>query len=387
MKPITIIIAVLLLVAVVGGVAFKISGAGDGGSSKGGNSARAERERSIRQGTPTPTLVPPTRKPTPIRSSSSGGAKATIRLSDEQYESIRLNNAIARFVIEHGFGYPTEIVVTTTQEMQDLIVSGDIDLEMEGWQHNRLIWYDDAVRNQQIENLGQTYESGPQFFMIPQWMADEYGIRSIDDMKEHWQLVQDPTDKTRGSFLNCPIGSACAKVNSVKLEAYGLSGYFNLRTPSDLNELEEWLEAAQESRQPVFSYYWKPAKLNAIYEWQILEEPAYTEECWDQVRLASEDKIPRPIAQACEYPDFPIDKLAHAGLRKKAPDVTKMLERMDMGLEPLAEIIGWAKENGIDDVEQMAIRYLETHADRYRSWMPDENYIKVQKKVRERRGY
>ena len=141
------------------------------------------------------------------------------------------------------------------------------------------------------------------------------------------------------------------------------------------------------ARQPVFGYYWAPASLNAIYDWHILEEPAYSDECWEQVKLASEDKIPRPIDQACEYPSFAIDKIVHAGIRKKAPDVTKMLERMDIGLDPLNEIIAWAKQNNIDDPEQMAIRYLETFPDRYRNWMPDDNYIKVQKQVRERRGY
>ena len=271
--------------------------------------------------------------------------------------------------------------------MQGLIVNGGIDLEMEGWQHNRLDWYDNAIRNQEIENLGQTYESGPQFFVIPQWMANQRNIRSIEDMKEHWELVKDPDDTLSGLFVSCPKRSACAKVNSVKLEAYGLSKNYNLINPGSFDDLEDLLEEAQVARQPVFGYYWAPASLNAIYDWHILEEPAYSDECWEQVKLASEDKIPRPIDQACEYPSFAIDKIVHAGIRKKAPDVTKMLERMDIGLDPLNEIIAWAKQNNIDDPEQMAIRYLETFPDRYRNWMPDDNYIKVQKQVRERRGY
>ena len=64
-----------------------------------------------------------------------------------------------------------------------------------------------------------------------------------------------------------------------------------------------------------------------------------------------------------------------------------MLRRMDVGLAAITEVINWANDNNISDPEQMAIRYLETYQDRYRNWMPDENYIKVQKKVRERRGF
>lgn len=218
-------------------------------------------------------------------------------------------------------------------------------------------------------------------------MADEYNIRSIADMEEHWELLQDPNDTTRGLFLTCPRASACANVNSVKLEAYGLDKNYNLTIPANFDDLETRLENAQKTKQPVFGYYWEPAKLNAAYDWHILEEPIYSDECWDQVRLASEDKIPRPIEAACEYPRSAIDKIAHIGLAEKAPDVVRMLERMNVGLDPITDIINWAKENNINDPEQMAIRYLETYQDRYRDWMPDDNYIKVQKKVRERRGY
>ena len=102
-------------------------------------------------------------------------------------------------------------------------------------------------------------------------------------MNEHWEIFRDPNDSTRGLFINCPSGSACAKVNSVKLEAYGLHKNYNLITPASFDELEVLLEKAQVARQPVFGYYWEPASLNAIYDWHVLEEPAYSEECWEQV--------------------------------------------------------------------------------------------------------
>ena len=218
-------------------------------------------------------------------------------------------------------------------------------------------------------------------------MVEEYDIRSIEDMKEHWELLKDPNDDSRGLFITCPKDSACATVNSVKLEAYGLDKYYNLIIPASFDELEDLLENAQKLEQPVFGYYWEPAKLNEAYDWQILEEPAYTEQCWEQVKLASEDKIPRPIDEACEYPRFAIDKLAHIGLVGKAPDVVMMLRLMDIGLEQITEVINWAKQDDISDPEQMAIRYLDTNSEQYRNWMPDDNYIKVQRKVRERRGY
>ena len=335
---------------------------------------------------PTITRTPPQRTPTPV-SGAAPADKPTIVFSGESYETMRVNNAIASFVIVHGYEYPVDTIDTTAKEMQELIANGEIDIEMEAWQHNRLAWYLPAIENKEIENLGLTYESSPQYFVIPQQMADEHNIRTIEDMKDYWQLVNDPKDLSRGLFMTCPTGSGCSGVNSVKLEAYGLDKLYNLIVPDNFDDLEERLKSAMLAGQPIFSYYWEPAKLNKAYDWYILEEPAYDEKCWEQVRLASEDVIPRPIDAACEYPSVPIEKIVHHGLREKAPEIVEMITQMNIGFDPLAEVIHWAWENNVTDAEQIAIRYLEDNADRYREWMPDENYQKVQRQVRERRGY
>ena len=63
-----------------------------------------------------------------------GGQKPVIKLHDAEFKSIWINNAIAEFIIEKGYGYSVEMVVETTQGMQEAIQKGEIDLRMEGWQ-------------------------------------------------------------------------------------------------------------------------------------------------------------------------------------------------------------------------------------------------------------
>lgn len=312
--------------------------------------------------------------------------KPTIRFADEQYKSQTTNNAIAQFIIEHGYGYPTETLVMTGEEMETLLIKGDIDIQMEGWQQNRMDWYQANI-DKNIKNLGMTYPGGPQFFIIPKWVAEEYNIETIFDMKEYWELFKDPNDPSRGVFYNCSPGSSCNKINSVKLEAYGLYKHFNIVSPETFAALDTILEDAQRRQQPVFGYYWDPTALMAMYNWHILKEPPYDEGCWEKVKAAGEDMIPRPIDEACAYPYFAIDKLVHVGLERKASDVVSMLRNMNVGLEPLKKTLAWAKENDISDPEQLAAWYLENYRERYQTWMPEENYVRVQKAVRERRGY
>ncbi|MFQ5872905.1 MAG: glycine betaine ABC transporter substrate-binding protein [Dehalococcoidia bacterium] len=311
------------------------------------------------------------------------GPKPVIVLHAWETDSHFLNNAIFKFIVEEGYEYPVETVVETTPVMQEALPKGEVDLNLEGWQQNIPEWYEEQIEKGNIVNLGMTFEGGPQFFIIPKWVAEEYNIKTVFDMKDHWDLFQDPEDPTKGLFYNCTIGSQCAKINEVKLEAYGLARYYNLVSPPSYGALEAALSKPQERHQPVFGYYWAPNALMGGYEWHILEEPPYTAACWERVLAASDDKSPRPVDQACAYETLPIEKVAHKGLLKKAPDVVEMLEKMNVGLEALNETLAWADENDVQEWERAAIYYLENYEDRWKAWVAPEAYERIKKALEE----
>ena len=312
-----------------------------------------------------------------------GGEKPVIRLHGGEDDSNLINNAIAEFIIEEGYGYPVEIVEMTNTMVEEALPKGEIDLQMEGWQQNRLDWYNENIENGNIVNLGMTYEAGPQFFIIPNWVAEEYKIKTVFDMKDHWELFKDPQDPTKGAFYNGISGWAATDINVVKLEAYGLTRYYNSVLPGSSDALEAALARAQLNRQPVFGYYWAPTALMGAYDWYVLEEPPYTTECWEQITAARDDENLRPIDQACAYESVPIDKIAHSGLLKKAPDVVEMLKKMVVGLEPLNETLAWAEENDVQDWEAVAIHYLQNYKGRWETWVTPEVYERIEKALQE----
>ena len=305
--------------------------------------------------------------------------KPVIKLHDGLGVSQRVNNAIAEFIIEKGYGYQVETVEQSTPAMQEGLPNGTINVNLEGWQQNIIDWYDAELEKGTIINLGMIYEGGPQFFIIPLWVAEEFKIKTIGDMKDHWKLFQDPRDPSKGVFYNCISGWECANINKVKLAAYGLDQYYNIVSPASSTAHTAALENAQKSIRPVFGYYWEPTTLIAAYEWQVLEEPAYTEECWEKVIVAAENESLRPINQACAYENLPIDKLAYAGLQSTAPELVAMLKKMMMGLEPLNRTIAWSVGNQVQDWEKAAVYYLQNYEDSWRSWVTPEAFDKIKK--------
>ena len=312
-----------------------------------------------------------------------GLGKPAIRLHDALSESQWINNAIAKFIIEEGYGYPVETVVESTPAMQEGLPVGTIDLNLEGWQQNIIDWYDAELERGAIINLGMIYEGGPQFFVIPSWVAEANNIRTVQDMKDHWRLFQDPQDPSKGVFYNCISGWECAKINEVKLRSYGLERYYNIVSPVSSTALTAALGNAQSAKRPVFGYYWEPSSLAASYQWYILEEPPYTSECWEKVIAAIEADGAPLNGQPCAYQNLPIEKLAHAGLQEKAPEVVDMLKAMVVGLEPLNKTMAWSQEHDVQDWEKAAVYYLKSYEDRWRSWVTPEAYDKVKKALGE----
>ena len=306
-----------------------------------------------------------------------GGDRPVIRAHTWESGAILLNNAIFEFIVEEGYGYPVEIVVETTPVLQESLPEGEVDLNLEGWQQNIPEWYDKHINNGDIVNLGMIYEGGPQYYLIPRWVAEEYGIETVFDMKDHWELFQDPQDPSKGVFYNCLIGTQCREINTVKLEAYGLVKYFNLISPASEVALTAALARPQESRKPVFGFAYAPSVLFGAHDWYVLEEPPYSAACWAAVTAATGDDGLRPIDEACAYEVVPIETLAHKGLLDKAPDVVEMLRKMVVGLEPLSESLAWADQNGVDDWNTVALRYLRTYEARWKSWVTPRAFEKI----------
>jgi len=175
--------------------------------------------------------------------------KPTILFGDAQFESIWINNAIAEYIVKYGYGYPAESVQMTTVVWQVALPKGDIHVQLELWKQNLQDWFNEQIAKGTIEELGMTYEGGPQFFIIPQWVHEKYNINTIFDMKDHWELFQDPEDPSKGAFYNCIIGWQCAAINEVKLEAYGLTDYYNIISPGSSGALEAALAGPQKRYQ------------------------------------------------------------------------------------------------------------------------------------------
>ncbi|MDD9994153.1 MAG: ABC transporter substrate-binding protein, partial [Dehalococcoidia bacterium] len=74
-----------------------------------------------------------------------GESKETIIFSDLNWTSAQVQNRIAQYIVEHGYGYPTDVIFGGTLPNFQGLQGGDIHVAMEVWLPNQEIGWDKAV--------------------------------------------------------------------------------------------------------------------------------------------------------------------------------------------------------------------------------------------------
>ena len=68
------------------------------------------------------------------------GPKDTIVFSDLNWTSAQVQNRIAQYIVEHGYGFPTDVIPGGTLPLFQGLKQGDTHVTMEIWLPNQSIW-------------------------------------------------------------------------------------------------------------------------------------------------------------------------------------------------------------------------------------------------------
>ena len=317
-------------------------------------------------------------------------AKETIKFADVQWQTIWINNAIAMFIVEHGYGYPVESVVVSTPVMQQTLPKGDIHVHMELWRFNVIDWYNEVIEAGTMIDLGPTFEKSVQGWYVPRFVVEgdaDRGIepmapdlKSVMDLPKYKELFKDPENPKKGLIISCISGWKCAEVNRAKVYAYGLGDDFNIQEPGASPALDAAISSAYKKGKPILSYYWEPTWLMGTYDMYQLEEPEYSDECWAEIEkvLAGDiDAEDAPEKAGCAFDSFAIHKGVYAGLQDSAPEVVEFLKNMNVGTGPLNKTAAYMEAEDVE-AEEAAKWFFETFPERWKSWMPEDVAAKVE---------
>ena len=294
----------------------------------------------------------------------SSADKEEIIFSDLNWTSSEIQVRAAAFIVEHGYGYPVELQAGDTTSLFQGLIQGDTHVTMEIWPAQQP-WIDELDDPDVIALLGDSLDENWEGWVIPQYVKDANpGLVSVSDLPDYIDLFVTADSRGRARFVDCVPGWACEQVNGNKVVAYGLEDVLELVKPGSGAALFEDLESTYARGEAWLGYMWGPTKPTATLDLYRLEEPEWTEECWNS-------------HQGCAYPASEVRIAVYHTLLTDAPDIVEFLRAWDFAadVQVLSEI--WMSDNNASP-DEAAIWYLKNYPEVWSAYVTADAAAAVQ---------
>ena len=287
------------------------------------------------------------------------GPKETIVFSDLNWNSALTQNRIAQYIVEHGYGYPTDTVLGFTLGNFQGLRGGDIHVTLEIWLPNQDDAWAEAMAQREVvsvgASLGRDWQST---FVIPAYLQEQYpDLDHVDDLKdpEYQKLFETNESRGKARLVACPPGWACEAVNLAQIEGHGLEDYLHVIHPGSQDAMFAEVYGAYEREEPWLGYMWGTADPGVLLDLVALEQPEYSDLCW------LTDK-------ACKFEDATILVAVHPSLPPRAPEIVEFLHQWDYDIATYKTTLEWITENDKSHAEA-AIWWLEGNQDVWTEWV------------------
>ena len=288
------------------------------------------------------------------------GPKETIIFGDLSWDSALLQNRIAQYIAEKGYGYPTDTKAGDTLPLFQGLKRGDTDVTMEIWLPNQDEAWEEARSAGAVlsvgKSLGKDWQSG---FVIPAYLQEQYPeLDSVEDLKEqqYKDLFKTAETGDKARLVSCVIGWACETVVAEQVPAYGLDDHVQIVNPGSGAALNADLYGAYDKQEPWLGYQWGTNDAALKLDLVLLEEPAYSDECWFTTK-------------ACGFRDATILIAVNPDLPGEAPEVVAMLREWDFNINIYKAAVRWRAENPDADINDTAVWWLNSNEDIWGGWV------------------
>lgn len=307
------------------------------------------------------------------------GPKREIVFGGLNWNSALIQNAVARYIIEEGYGHETSQIEGATVPLFQGLRKGDVDITMEIWLPNQKDAWNAGVKAGEVIPVGKSLEDNWQStFLIPAYIQEEYPeLDSIEDLKEekYKAIFAEADSNGKAVLYGCMSGWGCRGTQTGnesgegQIINMGLADHIEFRDPGTAGALAAAIQGAFTKEDPILFYYWGPTAL--MVELGYAEGKIVDLEQPDPSTCKDGDPV-----HGCAFPPAEIMIAMNTELINDAPYLIPFFQNWDwsaqnqlLAEDNYAEIVddyGTAEEA----FEATAISYLKD-SDNWHSWVPD----------------
>lgn len=296
--------------------------------------------------------------------------EAVLKMADPGWDSVRLHNEIAGFILEHGYDIQTEVIAGSTPITWQGLIENDIQIYMEAWSDNIATYSEDVEQGRVIE-LSVNFDDNVQGLYIPGYMVNgdpERGIepltpdlKTVQDLKKYPEIFADPDVDGMGRIYGAISSWEVDKILYKKYEAYGLNEMYTYFRPGSDAAMTAALVSAYESGEPWVGYYWEPTWVSGKYDIILLEDEPY-------------ESVEKFESGLTEFPANPVTILVHPSIEEDYPELTEMLSKYKTNSALTAEGLAYMNDNDASE-RDAAIWFLKEHDELLAEWVTDADRL------------
>ncbi|MCC9624488.1 ABC transporter substrate-binding protein [Thalassospira sp. MA62] len=310
----------------------------------------------------------------------------TVKFAGISWESGDFITKVMMKILNEGYGCAVDSIPGNSITLEQATANNDVQIFAEEWLGRSDIW-NKAVEQGKVKAIGATFVGASEGWFVPDYVINGDAERGIEpmapDLKSVTQLSDpkivelftDPEEPSKGRFLNCPSGWTCEGISSAKLEAYGLDEqYVNFR-PGTGTALDASIKSAYLQGEPLLFYYWSPTAMMGKFDLIQLDEPAYSDACWEELSKSDGKR-----EEACAFPSVDVAYGVNSDFAEDAPEIIAMLEKATFPLEDVNGSLAFMSDNEVD-ADAAAIEFLKTKQDVWGTWVTDAARAKIEESL------
>jgi len=293
---------------------------------------------------------------------------ADVVIGVPNWPSVNATAHILKVAIEDNLGLSVELQNGTNPIVFEAMDKGSMHAHPEVWLPNQQNLYNTYVEEKGTVVKNQNGVAAFQGMCVPKFIADEYNIKSINDLTDPEKAaIFDTNGDGKGELWIGAPGWASTNVEKVRARSYGYSETLEL-TEMDETLAYANLDNAIKAKKPWVGFCYTPHYVFALHELHALEEPPYDAAKWNVIQPTDDpawlEKSNAAVAWDTAYLHLHYAK----SLESDYPEVATIMANMKLTTE---EVSAMTYALVIDKQEPLdfAKSWVQENEDRILGWM------------------
>ena len=293
---------------------------------------------------------------------------ADVIIGMPNWTSVRATAHILEVVIEDYLGLDAEIQNGTNPIVFEAMDKGAMHVHPEVWIPNQQNLHNTYVEEKGTVARNPNSVDGIQAMCVPQWVADDYDIKTIDDLTDPEKAAIFDTDNNGiGELWIGAPGWASTNVEKVRAKSYGYDQVMEL-TEFDETLAYANLDTAIAAHEPWVGFCYTPHHVFVLHELHILEEPPYDPAGWNVLQPTDDPAWLEKSSAGMAWDTAKLHLYYAVAIEDSFPEVAALFKNMELDVAAVSAMT-YSLTVDKEDAGEYAKRWVTDNEQRVLSWL------------------